>query len=98
MRGRSATMVRRSSPATAPIAYLAGVWGASATDVYAVGANGTLVHSTNGSTFAKYAGVNAPPSTTTFHDVWGSSAGVYAVGTDGAYPNLTRVVYRTVDQ
>jgi len=83
--------------ATGTTASLFGVWGASATDVYAVGASGTLVHSTNGTTFTKYAGANSPPSTTVFHEVWGSSSAVYAVGSDGAYPNLTHVVYRTVD-
>ena len=84
--------------ATGTTAALAGVWGASATDVYAVGASGAIVHSTNGTSFTQYAGANAPPTTTNFYDVWGSAAlGVYAVGADGAYPTLTRVVYRTTD-
>jgi photosystem II stability/assembly factor-like uncharacterized protein len=84
--------------ATGTTALLTGVWGSSATDVYAVGANGTIVHSTNGTTFNKYTGTGAPPTTTAFNDVWGSSAGVYAVGSDGTYPNLTHVVYRSIDQ
>ena len=75
---------------------LNGVWAASATDVYAVGVGGTIVHSTNGTTFTKYAGANAPPATTTFQDVWGSpTLGVFAVGYDGSV--ATRVVYRTTD-
>ncbi len=95
-----ATWAKLAIPAASgTTATLTGVWGASATDVYAVGASGTIVHSTNGTTFTKYAGSNAPPASTSFNDVWGSAAlGVFAVGTDGAYPNLTRVVYRTTDQ
>ncbi|MGZ3430184.1 MAG: WD40/YVTN/BNR-like repeat-containing protein, partial [Polyangia bacterium] len=46
--------------ATGTTAELTAVWAASPTDVYAVGFNGTIVHSSNGTTFTKYAGANAP--------------------------------------
>lgn len=83
--------------ATGTTAYLYGVWASSATDVYAVGAMGTIVHSTNGTTFTKYAGTNAPPATTTFQDVFGSpTLGVYAVGYD-APSSPMRVIYRSTD-
>jgi hypothetical protein len=74
------------------------VWGASATDVYLAGTNGSLAHSSDGTSFAPYVGSNAPPTTITFNDMFGSAElGVFAVGIDGAYPKMSRVIYRTTD-
>lgn len=65
---------------------LNGVWGASATDVFAVGENGTILH---------YDGVTwlLPTSGTTerLHAVWGSSGtDVFVVGGGGVIRHGTR--------
>ncbi|HTK42658.1 MAG TPA: Ig-like domain-containing protein, partial [Gemmatimonadales bacterium] len=55
---------------------LASVWGTSATDVYAVGAGGTILHYDGHSWSAMTSGTGA-----SFSGVWGTSAGdIYAVG------------------
>jgi len=57
-----------------------GVWGTSASDVYAVSGKGTIVHY-DGSTWSSM----AADTTTYLKSVWGASAtNVYAVGTRGA--------------
>ena len=61
---------------SAPISLLFGIWGSSATDVFAVGRRGTILH---------YNGSNWSPmtsgTTTDLVDVWGSSSNdVFAVG------------------
>jgi len=57
------------------------VWGSSATDVYAVGASGTVVHSTGGGVWTTQ---TTPFAIGDFYSVWGSSAtDVYAVTTIG---------------
>ena len=55
------------------------VWGSSATDVFAVGYNGIILHY-NGTSWS----IMASPVTTTLYAVWGSSAtDVFAVGYNG---------------
>ena len=94
-----ATWTKLAVPsASGTTAALNGVWAASTTDVYAVGAGGTIVHSSDGATFTKYTGTGAPPSTVNLQDVWGSTAlGAYAVGYDTSGTNTARVVYHTTD-
>jgi hypothetical protein len=61
------------------------VWGSSAQDVYAVGASGTILHSTDGTTFA----VADSGTDTNLLAIWGRSAtDVYAVGGQGGVPGL----------
>jgi len=59
---------------------LVAIWGSSASDVYVVGAKGTILHSTDGTTFtAQTSGTKQD-----LRSVWGSSkADVYAVGMAG---------------
>ncbi len=60
---------------------LEGVWGSSASDVWAVGQHGTLRHGSSGS--ATWS-VIASPTTNDLHAVWGSAANdVWAVGDAG---------------
>lgn len=73
------------------------VWGASASDLYAVGNAGTIIHSTNGTSFTKYTGVSVS-TTATLLDVWGSTVGVYAAGSDGSGTSQKRVLYRSTDR
>ena len=80
--------------ATGTTANLVGVWGSSATDVFAVG-TGAIVHSGDGITFTKFTGASVP-STVNFSDVFGSALGVYAVGNNSA--GNTRVVFRSTDK
>ncbi len=56
------------------------VWGASGTDVYAVGEGGTVFHYNGGG----WAAMDAGTTTAYFEGVWGSSGSdVFAVGRDG---------------
>jgi hypothetical protein len=75
----STTLEAQSSTTTKD---LLGVWGSSATDMYAVGRGGTVLHSTGDGTW------HAQTSGTT-HDlyaVWGSSASdIYVVGDEGVF-------------
>lgn len=60
--------------------YLRGIWGSSATDIYAVGENGLILHSTGDGTWTTQG-----LAVFQLNDVWGSSAtDIYAVGEDGA--------------
>jgi hypothetical protein len=60
---------------------LTAVWGSSATDVYAVGDNGTIIHSADGSTWSIPL---ASDTTENLTGIWGSSSGdVYAIGRSG---------------
>jgi photosystem II stability/assembly factor-like uncharacterized protein len=65
---------------------MAGVWGSGSGDVYVVGDNGTILHTTNhGATWTPQASgkING------LVGVWGSSsADVYAVGTRGTILHL----------
>jgi len=66
--------------------HLYGVWGNSATDVFAVGNYGTILHYTSG-TWSKMTSGN---TTDTLNDVWGSSpTDVFAVGASGTILHYT---------
>lgn len=74
-------------------AALASVWGSSANDVYAVGAGGTIVHSTGD---GKWTAI-ASGCSDDLHDVWGSSASdIYIVGAV-ANPTWSGSVLHSVD-
>jgi hypothetical protein len=71
---------------------LLGVWGTSASDVWAVGENGTIVHSTDG---ASWAGVPSG-ATQALRSIWGSSANAaWGVGDTVPGATLHRVVRYT---
>jgi photosystem II stability/assembly factor-like uncharacterized protein len=64
------------------------VWGSSATDVYAVGPNGTVLHSTDGTTFQQYANPvsGGIPSSASITDIAGLSASnVFIAADSGLY-------------
>ncbi len=62
-----------------PNAFLYGVWGSSATDLYAVGAGGAILHSTGDGQWA----AQTSGTMNSLHAVWGSSANdVWVVGTN----------------
>ncbi len=69
---------RWSGPTIETGSALNGVWGSSSTDVFAVGAGGTILHY-NGTTW----GTQSSGTTSNLYGVWGSSAAdVFAVGAD----------------
>jgi len=69
---------RQQSPPS-PLNHLRGVWGTSASDVFAVGANGTILHY-DGNDWSSM----ASGTTNNLNGVWGSSANyVFAVGANG---------------
>ena len=76
------------STGTQPLAY---VWGTSASDIYAVGANGTILHATDGVTFT------AQTSNTTVQlaAVGGSAGDVYVVGGDGGGSSTNTILHST---
>jgi hypothetical protein len=61
------------------IRYFAGIWGSSATDIYAVGNESSVMYHYDGSAWSKVGGL---PGGISFTGIWGSGpADIYAVGT-----------------
>jgi hypothetical protein len=75
-RDRGASWQRETLPVR--IARIAGMWGRSPDDVYAVGAGGVVLHSTG-----EQWRVVRPASTGSLEAVWGTGKSVYAVGAGG---------------
>jgi len=72
---------------------LHGVWGSSATDVFAVGNYGTILHY-NGSTWSPM----SSGTTNTLHGVWGSSAtDVFAVGNYGTILHYNGIIWSSMN-
>jgi photosystem II stability/assembly factor-like uncharacterized protein len=74
------TKVSKAPAADAGAHDLLGLWGSSATDIYAVGEQGVILHSTDGKAFTPL----SSGQTVSLLAVWGSAANdVYAVGDNG---------------
>ncbi|MCF8142736.1 MAG: hypothetical protein K9N21_02325 [Deltaproteobacteria bacterium] len=85
------TWRRQDTPS--PLNHLKGVWGNSASDVFAVGVNGTILHY-NGTAWSSM----TSGTTSTLNGVWGSSGTfVFCVGANGTILHYNGAVWTSMD-